>query len=48
MARLGIPVDYVTALGDDGWSDEMLATWRAEDIGTDKVLRSPGRYRGFT
>lgn len=47
MARLGTPVDYVTALGDDGWSDEMLAMWRAEGIGTDKVLRLPGRLPGL-
>jgi 2-dehydro-3-deoxygluconokinase len=47
MARLGVPVDYVTALGDDGWSDEMLAAWRAEGIGTDKVLRLAGRLPGL-
>ena len=47
MARLGAPVDYVTALGDDGWSDEMLAAWRAEGIGTDKVLRLLGRLPGL-
>jgi 2-dehydro-3-deoxygluconokinase len=47
MARLGIPVDYITALGDDGWSDEMLAAWRVEGIGTDKVLRLAGRLPGL-
>ena len=47
MARLGTPVDYVTALGDDGWSDEMLAAWQAEGIGTGKVLRLPGRLPGL-
>jgi 2-dehydro-3-deoxygluconokinase len=25
IARLGMAVDYVTALGDDVWSEEMLA-----------------------
>ena len=25
LARLGVAVDYVTALGDDPWSDEMVA-----------------------
>ena len=25
LARLGAAVDYVTALGDDAWSDEMIA-----------------------
>ncbi|GEO35903.1 2-dehydro-3-deoxygluconokinase [Skermanella aerolata] len=47
MARLGTPVDYVTALGDDGWSDEMLAAWKAEGIGTSKVLRLSGRLPGL-
>src|SRR3546814_19988422 len=30
----GIGVDYVSPLGDDPFSDEMLAAWRAEGIGT--------------
>ncbi len=47
MARLGVSVDYVTALGDDGWSDEMVAGWQAESIGTDLVLRLPGRLPGL-
>ena len=33
LARLGIDVDYVTALGDDPYSDEMLAAWRDEGVG---------------
>ena len=48
LARLGVPVDYVTALGDDTWSDEMLAFWRAEGIGTGLVPRLPGRLPGCT
>lgn len=47
LARLGGRVDYVTALGDDAWSDEMLAAWRAEGVGTDRVLRLPGRTPGL-
>ncbi len=47
LARLGVPVDYVTALGDDSWSEEMLAGWRAEGVGTDHVLRLPGRMPGL-
>ena len=37
LARLGVAVDYVTALGDDPFSDEMLADWgrrRASARGT--------------
>ena len=47
LARLGVSVDYVTALGDDGWSDEMLAAWQAEGIGTRLVHRLPGRLPGL-
>ncbi|RVU20595.1 sugar kinase [Methylobacterium oryzihabitans] len=47
LARLGIPVDYVTALGDDPWSDEMVAAWAGEGIGTGQVRRVPGRNPGL-
>jgi 2-dehydro-3-deoxygluconokinase len=47
MARLGVPVDYATALGDDPWSEEMLAFWRGEGVGTDLVQRLPGRLPGL-
>lgn len=47
LARLGVAVDYVTALGDDPFSDEMLAGWRAEGIGTRHVPRVPGRVPGL-
>ena len=40
-------VDYVTALGDDPFSDEMLAGWAAEGIGTDLVFRLPGMLPGL-
>ena len=47
LARLGVAVDYVTALGDDPWSDEMVAAWRAEGVGTGRVVRVPGRLPGL-
>jgi len=47
LARLGLDVDYVTALGDDAWSDEMLAEWRAEGIGTGLVQRLAGCLPGL-
>jgi 2-dehydro-3-deoxygluconokinase len=47
LARLGISVDYATALGDDLWSDEMVAGWQAEGIGTEWVMRLPGRLPGL-
>ena len=47
LARLGVDVDYVTALGDDPHSDAMLAAWAAEGVGTSFVQRSPGRVPGL-
>jgi 2-dehydro-3-deoxygluconokinase len=47
LARLGVKVDYVTALGDDALSDEMIAAWTAEGVGTKRVLRIPGMLPGL-
>src|SRR3954449_8825166 len=47
LARLGVAVDYVTALGDDPLSGGMLAGWRAEGVGTGLVARVPGRLPGL-
>ena len=47
LARLGVAVDYVTALGDDTWSDDMVAGWQAEGVGTGLVRRLPGRLPGL-
>ena len=47
LARLGASVDYVTALGDDRWSTEMLVGWAAEGVGTSLVQRLPGRLPGL-
>ena len=43
----GISIDYLTALGDDPYSDEMVAFWQREGIGTNQVLRLPGRLPGL-
>ncbi|TKW76675.1 MAG: sugar kinase, partial [Bradyrhizobium icense] len=47
LARLGIDVDYITALGDDTLSDEMIAGWQAEGVGTAKVARLKGKLPGI-
>jgi 2-dehydro-3-deoxygluconokinase len=47
LARLGMPVDYITALGDDAWSDEMLRGWAVEGVGTARVMRMAGRLPGL-
>jgi 2-dehydro-3-deoxygluconokinase len=48
LARLGVATDYVTVLGTDPFSAEMLAAWTEEGVGTHLVLRSeaalPGLY----
>ena len=40
-------VEYVTILGDDPFSSEMLAAWREEGIGTEFVTRQPGAPPGL-
>jgi 2-dehydro-3-deoxygluconokinase len=47
LARLDVNVDYLTALGDDGLSDEMIAAWTAEGVGTRRVVRLPGKLPGL-
>src|SRR5260221_11274598 len=42
-----VAVDYVTALGDDPYSDAMIAMWRDEGIGTGSVARLPGKLPGL-
>jgi 2-dehydro-3-deoxygluconokinase len=47
LARLGVDVDYITALGDDSLSDEMIAGWAAEGVGTGRVARLKGKLPGI-
>ena len=47
LARLGVAVDYITALGDDPLSAEMIAGWEAEGVGTGKVARLAGKLPGI-
>ena len=47
LARLGVGADYVTALGDDSLSDEMIAGWAAEGVGTTRVARLSGKLPGL-
>jgi len=47
LARLGITVDYATVLGDDPFSDEMVASWKQDGVGTATVERAPGRMPGL-
>ena len=47
LARLGVAVDYITALGDDPLSSEMIAGWVAEGVGTGRVMRVTGKLPGI-
>ncbi|HEX2511811.1 MAG TPA: sugar kinase [Xanthobacteraceae bacterium] len=47
LARAGIVVAYASALGDDRYSDDIVAMAKAEGIATDLVLRAPGRLPGL-
>ena len=51
MARLGEGlgafVDYVSAIGDDPFSEDMAAFWRTQGVGDGLVLRRPGRRPGL-
>lgn len=40
-------VHYATGLGEDPFSDEMIAAWQSEGLATDLVLRFPGRLPGL-
>jgi len=43
----GLSVRYLTALGDDPLSDQMLLAWNQEGIKTDLVRRIPGKLPGI-
>ncbi len=47
LARLGVQVDYHSALGDDASSARMLAAWREEGIGTAHVTSVTGATPGL-
>ena len=47
LARAGIDVAFATALGDDPYSDGIVALAAAEGVKTDLMLRVPGRVPGL-
>ena len=47
MARLGLQTDYVTLLGDDPYSKQILQRMSDENIGTDMINQLPGRSPGL-
>jgi len=47
MARQGICVEYLTALGDDPYSQDMIDAWGREGVGSSLVQRVTGSLPGF-
>lgn len=47
LARLGLAPFFLSALGEDPFSEEMLAAWRAEGVRTELVERTAGRLPGL-
>src|SRR5262245_44488040 len=47
LARAGVPAAYATAMGDDPYSDGLLALAAAEGVSTDLIMRVPGRMPGL-
>lgn len=47
LARLGQRVHYATAIGDCAFSSRIISALSSENIGTDTVLRIPGRSVGI-
>jgi 2-dehydro-3-deoxygluconokinase len=47
LARAGIDVTFASALGDDPYSDRIVALMTAEGVSTDLVLRVTGRLPGL-
>lgn len=47
LSRLGVQVEFVSALGIDPYSDRLLADWKEEGIGQRYVLRHEDRLPGL-
>jgi 2-dehydro-3-deoxygluconokinase len=47
LARAGIDAAYATALGDDPYSDALIALATAENVNRDLIARVPGRMPGL-
>lgn len=47
LTRLGVPTAYLTALGSDPFSQDMLAQWRTDGLDTSLVLTHPSRLPGL-
>lgn len=47
LVRLGVPTRYITALGDDPYSDRMVSEWQAEALDVSLIERISGALPGL-
>lgn len=47
LARAGVDVSYLTALGTDAFSHDLIARWQADGVDTSLVLADPKRTPGL-
>lgn len=47
VQSLGVQVNYITALGDDPYSEIMIADWQKEGINTEFICRLPKKMPGL-
>ncbi len=47
LARADIPTAYASAMGDDPYSDRLMALAAAEGVNTELIMRVPGRMPGL-
>jgi len=47
LARLGLAPAFLTALGTDAWSDDLVGLWRDEGIDVSMIARHPDRVPGL-
>lgn len=47
MARLGLTTDYVTQLGEDPYSTQIMQRMSSENVGTGMIKQLPGRSPGL-
>src|SRR5437660_7955714 len=48
LARAGVDTAFATALGDDPYSDAIMALAAAEGVASELMLRTRGRLPGLT
>jgi 2-dehydro-3-deoxygluconokinase len=47
LARMGLEPAFLTTVGTDAWSDELVAAWASEGVDTTLIARHPTRHPGL-